>query len=167
MKNLELDELTELFSKLGANDPESWAASQINEGINQLGRFLFLRQAWKLVVDEHDTSWIDKEIRESERYPNAPCSGIGIALKNLLADGADKQDITDVVRGMQYDLLFHLCYLLDYPGELEAEVKDISWGLMQLDENGEIVAPITALDESLLGTDPTGREMRPRDRAKK
>jgi hypothetical protein len=40
------DELTALFKKVGARKPEGWARSQIEEGIPQLARFLFLRQAW-------------------------------------------------------------------------------------------------------------------------
>jgi len=158
----QLEELTELFRKLGAPEPEEWAVSQIDEGINQLGRFLFLRQAWRNVVSENDTSWIQSEIDRSLKNPGAPCSGIGPALQNLLSRGANPQDITDVVRGMQYALLFSLCYLLDDPGELEADVESVSWGLMQVDENGEPIAPIAALHESVLETDPTGREMRPR-----
>lgn len=160
----ELHELTELFRKLGAPEPENWASSQLREGINQLGRFLFLRQAWREVVPEDDQSWIQAEINHSDKEPGAPCSGIGSALKNLLAAGADPQDITDVVRVMQYNLLFRLCYLLGDPGELEPEVQHMSWGLVQLDEQGEVVARIDCLHESLLGMDPTGREMRPRER---
>jgi hypothetical protein len=38
------DELTALFKKVGARKPEGWARSQIEEGIPQLARFLFLRQ---------------------------------------------------------------------------------------------------------------------------
>ena len=45
-------ELTLLFERLGANEPEDCARSQTEEGINQLGRYLFLRQAWRLVVNE-------------------------------------------------------------------------------------------------------------------
>ena len=41
----ELDELTRLFARLGAPDPQGWASSQPNEGILQLARYLFLRQA--------------------------------------------------------------------------------------------------------------------------
>jgi hypothetical protein len=41
----ELQELTELFARLGAPRPESWARSQLEEGIPQLARFVFLRQA--------------------------------------------------------------------------------------------------------------------------
>lgn len=51
-------ELTALFRKLGARDPAAWVRSQISENIPQLARFLFLRQAWKLVVNDSDSSWI-------------------------------------------------------------------------------------------------------------
>jgi hypothetical protein len=156
-------ELTELFRKLGAEDPELWASSQVEEGINQLGRFLFLRQAWRKIISEDDQSWIQDNISQSEQYPGAPCSGIGPALRRLLDKGADPQDITDVVRIMQYQLLFRLCYLLGDPGDLEPEVEHIAWALVQIDsDTGEIVDEICALHESVLSTDPTRREMRPR-----
>ena len=50
----DLDELTALFKKFGARDPTVWAKSQLEEGIPQLQRFLFLRQAWRNVVSEND-----------------------------------------------------------------------------------------------------------------
>src|SRR5262249_25800627 len=49
-------ELTELFRKLGADDPAGWARSQIREGIPQLARYLFLRQAWRQVLGPDDHS---------------------------------------------------------------------------------------------------------------
>ena len=104
MENLE--QLTELFRKLGAPEPETWASSQVNEGINQLGRFLFLREAWRRVLDENDHSWIQNRIEISARNSDAPCAGIGPALQRLLAQGVNPQDLTDVVRVMQYELLF-------------------------------------------------------------
>lgn len=39
----DLKSLTEIFRQAGAKDPESWASSQIEEGINQLARFSFLK----------------------------------------------------------------------------------------------------------------------------
>jgi hypothetical protein len=38
----------------------------------------------------------------------------------------------------------------------------MSWGLVQLSPDGTPVAVIDGLYESVLATDPTGREMRPR-----
>jgi hypothetical protein len=58
----ELQRLTEVFRQLGADDPHSYANSQLGEGIPQLAHFVFLKQAWSAIEDEKDTSWIDKYI---------------------------------------------------------------------------------------------------------
>jgi hypothetical protein len=158
----ELEKLTEIFRKLGARDPESWAHSQIREGINQLGRYVFLRQAWLQIIDENDSSWMEAEIRAAQAHPNAPFAGVGHALSRLNELGADARDINDVVRGKQAELLFALCSLLDDPGDLPDEVQGMSWSLVQIDEGGKLIAPIQALHESVLDTDPSGREMRPK-----
>ena len=157
----DLEKLTSIFAKLGADDPESWARSQIDEGIPQLARFLFLRQAWKLIIDEDDEKWIDI-YRAPAAKPNEPGAGIGPALNRLLSSGANKKDITEVVRVMQWELLFCFCYLLEDPGDVEDEVRDLGWALFQVNEEGEPIVPINGLHESVLEMDPTGREMRPK-----
>jgi hypothetical protein len=159
-------QLTALFRKLGAPDPEGWASSQVEEGIPQLARFLFLRQAWRAVVREGDATWIDQAILRAERHPAEPYAGVGHALKNLRARGAMDEEITDVVRGMQAELLFQFCYLLEDPGDVEPEVADVSWAFVQTDEEGNVVNAVNGLHESVLETDPTGREMRPRAEGK-
>jgi len=159
---MEQKELAELFGKLGAPDPEVWARSQLEEGIPQLARFLFLRQAWRQIVNEGDSSWIDSSIERAEKNPIKPYAGVGLALKKLRARGATDEEIVDVVRGMQAQLLFSFCYLLWDPGELEPEVADMNWALAQVNDDGEVLGGIGSLHESVLRTDPTGREMRPR-----
>jgi hypothetical protein len=154
--------LTDLFSKLGAREPERWAASQSDEGLPQVARFLFLRQAWRAVVDESDPQWIDGAISYAEAQPNEPYAGVGHALRALRGRGATDEELTDLVRGMQAELLFQFCNLLEDPGELEPEVADIGWALVQVDVEGDVVAAISGLHESVLETDPSGREMRPR-----
>jgi hypothetical protein len=151
-------ELTELFRKLGAPDPEGWARSQITEGIPQLPRYLFLRQAWRKVIGPDDRSWMS-EMRPKD--PNDSGGEIGPALDRLLAAGARPEDLTTVVRVMQWWLLSRLCVLLEDPGDVESEVADIWWQLYLIDENDNPVAPISGLIESVLETDPTGREMQP------
>jgi hypothetical protein len=151
-------ELIALFERLGAQDAARWVHSEITEGIPQLARFLFLRQAWKLIVPEADDSWI-RTLGNVDS--NGPGGAIVAALERLKARGADETDLTTVVRVMQWRLLSDLCYLLDDPGKLEPEVRDIAWRLFQVDDNDRPVAIIPSLHESVLETDPSGREMRP------
>jgi len=150
--------LTELFRKLGARDPAAWARSQINENIPQLARFLFLRQAWKLVVSDNDSSWIRELSRVGSDKPGGDAEP---AIARLLAAGGQEDDLTKIVRVMQWQLLFRLCQLLDDSGNVEGEVRDIAWRLFQVDESDHPIALMGGLAESVLETDPTGREMRP------
>ncbi|ODT17050.1 MAG: hypothetical protein ABS54_17970 [Hyphomicrobium sp. SCN 65-11] len=158
----DLDELTALFEKLGAREPALWARSQLEEGIPQLQRFLFLRQAWRDVVCENDTNWMQAHIQRAQKNPDAPYAGVGHALQRCLDSGASAQDLNDIVRGMQAELLFGFCYLLGDPMFTEAELAELGWGLFEVDGDGKPVQPIGGLHESVLDTDPTGREMRPR-----
>jgi hypothetical protein len=114
-------ELAETFRKLGARDPEGWARSQVEKGIPQLARFLFLRQAWRHIVKEDDSTWIEASIERAKTHPAEPYAGVGHALTKLRARGATDDEITDVVRGMQAELLFTFCYLLEDPGHVEPE----------------------------------------------
>jgi len=157
-----LEGLTELLRKLGAPHPEKWASSQLKERIPQLQRFLFLREAWKQIIPDNNHGWMDSEIRRADAKPEAPYSGVGVALKNCLALGVQKDDLKEIVRGKQAQLLFALCQILDDPDLSEQEVKKLSWSLFQTDEEGNPLTAISGLHESVLETDPTGREMRPK-----
>jgi hypothetical protein len=151
-------QLSELFRKLGAPMPEGWARSQIREGFPQLARYLFLRQAWRLVISPGDEGWISKM---RPKHPDQPGGEFGPAIDRLLAAGAQPEDLTIIVRIVQWALLSGLCMLLDDPGVLEPEIADMEWQLFQVDQNGNPVEPIGGLIESVLLVDPTGREMRP------
>jgi hypothetical protein len=164
----ELQRLAAVFRELGADDPEAWARSQLEEGIPQLAIYCFTRALWEGVVDENDHDWIDRKIEWAKAHPRAPCAQVGPALQEMLAKGViqemlakgvNPQAITDLARVMQYELLFHLCSLLDGSRSVDLPVND--WTLHQVDEQGEPVAIIQGLHEVLLSMDPTGREMRP------
>jgi hypothetical protein len=157
-----LPSLTALFEKLGARDPASWAASQLEEGIPQLHRFVFLREAWCMIVSDGDLKWIESRIRETEKRPDAPYAGVGAALKRAREAGVSPADLTEIARGMQVQLLFGLCYMLEDNGLTEPELEGVGWGLFQADDDGQPLGPIRGLHESVLDTDPTGREMRPK-----
>lgn len=143
-------ELTELFRRLGARDPASWARSQLREGIPQLARFLFLRQAWRHVVREDGPSWT-----AALRANRAQVGERTIAaLDRIAACGVPEDDLTAVVRLMQRELLFGLCHLLSDPGAMEPAVEDVAWALFQVDADGRPVARIEGLHESVIETDP-------------
>lgn len=156
-------QLEALFERLGASDPAEWAASQVDEGMPQLHRFLFLRQAWSQVIDEDDHRWMDRHIAAAKAEPAEPFSGIGLALERLLAAGVSRDDLADLVRGMQAELLFGLCHLLDAPSLEEPGLDDVGWTLVTTDERQQPTdRTMGGLHESVLETDPSGREMCPR-----
>ena len=150
--------LAALFEQLGAANPADWARSQVREDSPQLARFLFLRQAWRNVVRHSDTGWIDEALKSD---PSGPGGGIVQPLKNAEAAGVTREDLTEIVRVKQWELLFQFCYLLDDPQIEEADTQDISWGLFQIGEDDLPGQRIDSLHESVLETDPTGRDMRP------
>lgn len=158
----DLAALTRLFDELGAPDPEGWARSQIDEGIPQLSRYLFLRQAWRAIVSDGDARWIDAAIARAKSHPDEPYAGAGLALVRLRKKGAADEELTHLVRAMQAELLFSFCHLVEDPGDVEEAVSNISWALVQIDDDGTVLETIAGLHESVLETDPTGREMRPR-----
>ncbi len=160
-----LEELTELFRRLGAPHPDKWASSQLKKGIPQLHRYIWLREAWKRMVPDDNHEWMEAEIKRAQARPNAPYSGIGIALERCLNQGVEKEDLKEIIRGKQAQLLFALCYLLENPNILEEELRGMCWGLFQTDEDGNPTNHIPGLHESVLETDPTGREMLPKKRA--
>ncbi|MDX6749463.1 hypothetical protein SH611_06565 [Geminicoccaceae bacterium 1502E] len=154
--------LTEIFRKLGACEPEQWARSQIEEGVPQLVRFLFLKEAWQEVLPDGDISWIDREIAQARKSPEEPYAGLGAALARCRAAGADDADLSEIFRCAQAQMLFSLCYLLDCPHPPPEPAEDVCWALFQVDEEGRPVGPpVGGLHEEVLSTDPTGREMRP------
>lgn len=164
-KQQEIQRLTEYFRVLGAPDPEGWARSQVQEGIPQYARFVFLRQMWQNVIGDGDTSWIDRSMRVADWKPRDPGAGIGPALKRMLAAGVAREDITEVVRVMQWQTLSGIAHQLDDPGVVSFPSKEtprVNWMLFEVDDDGDPLHPIEGLHESVLDTDPSDREMRPK-----
>lgn len=158
------NELTALFRKLGAVSPESWAHSQVKEGIPQLLRFLFLKNAWSSVAVEGETDWIEREIKDARANPNRPYAGLGLGLARCVDKGVSSQDLNEVARCLQAQMLFSIAYLLDGPSCEPGALEDVSWGLFQIDDDGQpIGSQVSGLHESVLELDPTGREMRPKE----
>jgi hypothetical protein len=146
--------LTALFRRHGARDPQAWAASQVHEGINQLHRFMFLKQAWSTVVDA-DGGWIERIVAHHEQWPEREAYRLGATLKRLLASGAAREDLAELVRSQQIEVLTGLCYLLSDPSIDDPALAAIGWSLVETDEDGRPTArTIDLLHESVQETDP-------------
>jgi hypothetical protein len=104
-------------------------------------RQVFLTELWRLLVSEDDRvgrqpSWIESWSRGTPRgaMPDDPTAA---ALHRVLAAGADPDDLTDVVRTMQYEIINNVCQLLDDPSLLgiqrepgdEAAGSGVGWQL--------------------------------------
>ncbi|MBW8734042.1 MAG: hypothetical protein JF571_07020 [Asticcacaulis sp.] len=106
-----------------------------------------------------DIAWLARELAAP---PEAAGGAIAPALRRLLDLGCDPSDLTTVIRTMQWQLLFRLCYLLDDP-ELEGEdkpVDDLAWGLFEVDADGRPGRAVNGLHESVLDADPEEKETR-------
>jgi len=155
-------ELTEIFRALGAKEPEDWARSQVNEGIPQLHRFLFLKQAWGYVVDTKDHSWVDNVLdnlrRQRERGQSVPEDPI----ERLLSKGVDRSDISALYRGAQVDMMSSMAYLLDdpvIPEEVGDLIGHVGWTLVATNEDFEPTdVVIDGIHESIEETDPCDSE---------
>ena len=156
-----LESLTRLLQFAGAPDPAGWAESEVAEDIPQLARYLFLRQAWRGVVAGDDLPWIDRHIAMAREDPAAPGAGLGPALERTLSHGCSKEDLVQIARTAQWELLNRLCYLLSDPSIEEPALQHVAWALVEVDPSGHRGREIRGLHESVLETDPTGREMRP------
>ena len=154
------EELTKIFNELGAKAPEEWASSQINEGIPQLSRFLFLKGAWENVVPDNE-EWIKNVVKNHKDGEDNPFSGLGESIKKMIECGVPKKYITEFARCIGADMIFHIGYILDDPGMVMGN-EYTNWGLFETDEEENALGPISGLHESVLETDPTGREMRPK-----
>jgi hypothetical protein len=129
-------------------------------------REIILRDIWKYIADEDDLSWIDNVA--SQPANDGPMGDFGEITRRMLAAGISKHDIARFAKINGYEAAFGALYILD-GGTLgddevrDSEGKEVSWRVQAFDFETDqpIDAGIRGLHESILSTDPTGREMRP------
>jgi hypothetical protein len=96
-KEQELQRLTEIFRNAGAIDPESWASSEIEEGIPQLVRFSFLKALSSIFLKDTDLDWVNNQIEYNYSRPGDPCAQIVPALQEMLDKNVSREAIIDLV----------------------------------------------------------------------
>jgi hypothetical protein len=145
--------LRDTFARRGADDPEGWARSEVNEDIAQLTRYLFLRATWRRM------EWAVREALSSE------------SARRLMASGCDLATMESVVKAAVLDVSFNVCFLLDSPDgtswpeggthRSDIEPHDRRWRLMEVAPDGSLTGrDVGGLHESLRDTDPTLNDAR-------
>lgn len=123
---------------------------------------MFLKGAWQRIVPDDDTTWIDNVLQNVPAESNDPYAGAAHSMRRILDAGISKSDIAQLVRAVHAEFLFDLCYMMDDPGSVEGNDEYVDWSFVELDADGNACRPINGLHESVLETDPTGREVRPK-----
>lgn len=108
------------------------------------------RHLWQMVVDEDQPQprWLDHPAYQSP------------ALERVLDSGVDTQDLTDLIRDIQVQMIVNFAQFLDYPqedaGDLPAEFELLV---------GNIEGPnqaVSGIHKALVQADPTSRFGAPR-----
>jgi hypothetical protein len=141
------EEWETLFRKIGAEDPESCAASEVEGKHGNLTKLAFLRGLWKLVPDKEDQFWLKRWIAyEATTQPEASA-----AYTRLLNSGANNEDLLLLLRGVTSEFLFQTAALLEagQTHDLEDEIAEqIQWRFCEVDEDGTLV-PLSGFHELL------------------
>ena len=159
-------ELVEAFRRLGVARPESWARSEVREGINQLSRarlLYWLSSNLTQTENGNDLSVataMGQYDRDEEKqsgsgvvsHPEAPI------YKRMLAAGFSERDIRVIIRQAQIKALMDFVCVLDGCGAPPAEAAPCSFGVFEVDEKGKPVRHVAALHESLYDFDVEARK---------
>jgi hypothetical protein len=141
--------LTERFRSLGARDPESWARSEISEGIPQLARFLVLNTLKKHALDYWRlTGALDETAKEDK--------SVDAVLKQLRQSGFRDADIAAFAQKVAAITAWQVVHMLDEGCDVDADDKLPGWALEELDADGAPTGRrIGGLHESFYEFDPT------------
>jgi len=142
--------------------------AEAKRGTPYLARDVFLREMWGTVISAEDESdglptWIEEWLRPFRQRKAKP-KGLAAALDRALSSGVSPQDLTAIVREMQADALYNLCFALDgdkstSEGIVDHDI-DVDWGLYTRDEAGAPQRRLQDLHESFHSYDPEGKDAR-------
>lgn len=142
----EATRLRDTFARLGEDDPESCARSEVSEDFAQLASFLVLRSLWRDAINV----WSPDSVGQSP------------VASRLLEQGADVDDLVTFARAASYEAVFATLYNLtseQSDPELADDEDDLpGWRLMETRDEELTGRGVDMLHESLLSMDPSGNE---------
>ena len=158
------ERLAATFRSVGAHHPEEWAASEVREDVPQVARYLLLRDLWRGIDEWRDGAdeWVPLAAEDAERAPEAAFADAGAALQRMLDAGVSVEDLGRVARMVAYDVTYAAVIAVDRTFAEDAPEGTPGWVLAETGPDGVATGRIVGgLHESLLETDPSGREGRP------
>lgn len=170
--------LAERFRALGAEEPEAWALSEVEENIPQLARFIFLRRLWRGAGEwalppaewfaerepqpsddeEDDDGGEDADrpsVAEAEADAEPAFQDAQQAVQRILAAGVDEADLKEVARAIFLHVAFDVVQTVDEGHDPEAGEGMPGWLLTEV--GGDLVLTgrmVDGLHEDLLTTEP-------------
>lgn len=174
--------LADRFRELGAEDPEGWAASEVEEDIAQLARFLLLRRVWRSAGqwNQPPSEWFTEveadeqaelPLEEDDDEPTlVAASADGVdgddggdppflaarqAVQRILDAGVSPDDLREVARAVFTHAAFDVVQTVDEGYDPEAGEGMPGWLLTEV--GGDLVLTgrvVAALHEDLLTTAP-------------
>jgi len=158
-------ELVSIFRALNADDPESWAQSEISEDIPQLARFLALRRIWPEYIDSwtrEPDRWVTQSVNGAGNDPQGDFADAGAALKRMTERGVSPADIAAVARMVAYETVFAVLDHIDEGYDPDAPEDAPGWLLMETRADGRTTGRhVRGLHESILTMDPSARDGQP------
>lgn len=173
--------LAERFRAAGAQAPEEWAASEVEDDIPQLARFLFLRRLWRgagqwklppeawfaeaepaadaapaVEEDDDEPSLVQSDGAEVEDEDAEPAFlAARQAVERILAAGVDPEDLKEVARAVFLFTAFEAVQTVDEGHDPAAGEGMPGWLLTEV--GGDLVLTgrvIPDLHQDLLTTEP-------------
>jgi hypothetical protein len=172
--------LAERFREAGAEQPEGWAASEVEDDIPQLARFIFLRRLWRgawqwtqppeewfaeIVPDEGPVGEEDDDEptlvsaspdeAPDDEDADPPFFAAQQAVRRILAAGADPEDLKEVARAIFVHTAFDAVQTVDEGHDPRVGEGMPGWLLTEV--GGDLVLTgrvIPDLHEDLLTTEP-------------
>lgn len=168
--------LAEQFRSLGAEEPEVWALSEVEDNIPQLARFILLRRLWRSAVEWQmpPEEWFAERAPEpseedgEEAGEDASAEAAGAdddgepaflaaqqAVQRILAAGVDAEDLKEVARAVFLHAVFDAVHTVDDGHDPEAGEGMPGWLLTEV--GGDLMLTGRMLDrlhEDLFTTEP-------------
>ncbi len=123
-----VEALTAQFEALGVSDPQSWAKSQIKEGIDQIGRATVLRAMADMVTES--------SARSSVGSPHVS-EAVRAAAERIDASGVAWDDVELLVKSEIWEAFFDMLAMLAGSREIAVNPGEVNFGLFRTDEYGE------------------------------